>query len=74
MLEDEVLYDVNDEYQYQNELQETTLDLSNQEIIELLRLQIYNDVQIHRINILLFGALFALIVIIAFFKGVFNNA
>lgn len=48
--------------------------INNEEIKELIRLQIINDIEIHRVNILLFGALLAAIVMIAFFKGVFNNA
>lgn len=51
-----------------------SIEINNEEIKELIRLQIINDIEIHRVNILLFGALLSAIVMIAFFKGVFNNA
>lgn len=49
------------------------IEQSNQEIIQLLKLKINNDIEIHSVYIVLFSCILSFLAIISFFRVVFNN-
>lgn len=79
-LEEDIIEETEIEVYLEEELLEDSLiygteePLTDNDIKFLVARQIHNDIEIHKTNVIMFGLLISLIVVIAFFKGMMNNA